>query len=131
MRLFLFLAVLAVACTAAMAQRAPGVSQAPGPQRPTVGLEGTRSDDAFPSRITGTIVAVNNARRLMMIERADKSRLTLAVDPKVRARADKDTPLAGRKDLSLSDYKSGQVVSVSYRAADNTAVEIRLKRPRS
>lgn len=136
MRLLLILAILAAGCGAALAQGPPAppvTSTTTGTQAmtPTVGLDMIRKDPAFPNHITGTILGISNSRRLMMIERADKSHLTLNVDPDVRAKADKGTFLAGRKDLSLSDYKPGYVVSIAYRAEDNTATEIRLKRPKN
>lgn len=136
MRILLVFAILAAACGAALAQGAPPppvTSTTTGSQAmmPTVGLDMIRKDPAVPSHITGTVLGINNSRRLMMIERADKSHLTLNVDPNVRAKADKGTFLAGRKDLSLSDYRPGYVVRIIYRAEDNTATEIRLKRPRS
>ena len=136
MRLLFVFAILAAACGAAVAQGAPPppvTSTTTGTQAmtPTVGLDMIRKDPAFPVHITGTVLGVSNSRRLLMIERADKSHLTLNVDPDVRARADKGTFLAGRKDLSLSDYKPGYVVSITYRAEDSTATEIRLKRPKN
>jgi hypothetical protein len=136
MRIPQMLMMLAAGCSLAVAQRVsnPSVrSQNDIPNARPSGsmLDGVRSDPSFPSRVTGTILAIDNARRLVMIERADKSRLTFLVDPKVRTRADKDTELAGRKNLSLGDYRRGQVVSITYRAEDSTALEIRLRRPRS
>lgn len=98
---------------------------------PKLGLDEVKKDPVLSSHITGTILGISDSRRLMMIERADKSHLTLNVDPKVRAKADKGTFLAGRKDLVLSDYKPGYVVSITYRAEDSTATEIRLKRPKN
>ena len=136
MRLLLILAILAAGCCAAFAQGPPAppvtsTTSGTNAMTPRLGLDMVRRDPAFPSQITGTILGVSNSRRLVMIERADKSHLTLNVDPNVRAKADKGTFLAGRKDLSLSDYKPGYVVNIRYRAEDNTATEIRLKRPKN
>lgn len=138
MRILLVFAILAAACSAALAQvqglpssQVRSTTTVSNTMPPTLGLDNVRSDPAFPSQVTGTVLGVSTSRRLVMIERVDKSRLTLNVDPKVRARADKGTALAGRRDLSLSDYKPGYVVSIAYRVQDNTAIEIRLKRPRS
>ena len=137
MRLLLVFAILAAACGAALAQRSSGAppvtstTSGSNAMTPRLGLDVVKKDPAFPSHITGTILGVSDSRRLVMIERADKSHLTLNVDPDLRAKADKGTFLAGRKDLSLSDYKPGYVVSITYRADDNTATEIRLKRPRN
>jgi hypothetical protein len=135
MKPIMILAVLVAVCGAALGQ---GARLAPPPQpstervpiRPVTERMGN-GDPVAPSNVTGTILAVDNNRRLMMIERADKTKMTLNVDPKVKAKAEKETALAGRKDLSLSDYKKGQLVSIRYRAEDSTAVEIKLKRPKT
>jgi hypothetical protein len=137
MRIVLVFAILAAACGAALAQRAvapPSVTSTTSGSNamtPRLGLDEVKKDPAFPSHITGTILGVSDSRRLVMIERADKSHLTLNVDPNVRTKADKGTFLAGRKDLSLSDYKPGYLVSITFRAEDSTATEIRLKRSRN
>jgi hypothetical protein len=136
MRLLLVFAILATACGAALGQGAPpptvtSTTSGTNAMTPRLGLDNVKKDPAISSHITGTILGVSDSRRLVMIERADKSHLTLNVDPKVRAKADKGTFLAGRKDLSLSDYKPGYVVNITYRAEDNTATAIRLKGPRN
>ena len=138
MRLLLIFVLLAVCCGLAVAQSNSGpppppvsVTNGSSPTTPPSLMERMGRDPAFPTRVTGTVLAIDRTRGLMMIELADKSQLTFVVDSRVRARADKDTALAGRKDLALSDYKPGQLVKVSYRVEDNKAVEIRLKRGKS
>ncbi len=136
MRLLLIFALLAACCAVAVGQKiaAPAAVTPPttgGPSIPPSLAERMGRDPAFPMRVTGTILAVDKTRGLLMIELADKSRPTFVVDSKFRARADKDTALAGRKDLSLSDYKPGQLVRVVYRAEDSRALEIRLKRSKA
>jgi predicted lipoprotein with Yx(FWY)xxD motif len=76
-------------------------------------------------------VAIDNNRRLVTIEMANKSRETFIVDKNVRAKADKDTSLAGRKNLTLLDYKTGQRVTASCSSEDGKITEIRLKRSRT
>lgn len=137
MRILLVFAILAAACGAALAQRSSGAppvtstTSGTNAVTPRLGLDEVKKDPVLSSHITGTILGVSDSRRLMMIERADKSHLTLNVDPNVRAKADKGTFLAGRKDLVLSDYKPGYVVNITYRTDDNTATEIRLKGPKN
>jgi hypothetical protein len=46
-------------------------------------------------------------------------------------RADKNTDLGGKADLSLADYKPGQTVKIIYRVSDNKTLEMRLRRPKS
>jgi hypothetical protein len=135
MRLLLTFALLAACCGVAVAQgtSAPASSSTAGSNimAPTVGIDAYSNNPTFSTRVTGTILAVDSERRLLMIERADKSRLTFVIDPKVRISADKDTALAGRKDLSLSDYKPGSLVRVNYYARDKRAIEIRLKKSKT
>ena len=135
MRLLLTFALLVACCGVAIAQAAgaPASSSTAGSNimAPTVGIDAYSNNPTFSTRVTGTILAVDSERRLLMIERADKSRLTFVIDPKVRISADKDTALAGRKDLSLSDYKPGSLVRVNYYAHDKRAIEIRLKKSKT
>lgn len=126
MRLLLICALLAVAGSAVAAQDrvTGGNAGTPDPMNEKMG----RDPAAYSKSVTGTIMAVDASRGIITIARADASQLTFALDPKARIKADKDTDLASKKDLSLSDYKRGQIVKVSYRLADNKAIEIRLKR---
>lgn len=90
-----------------------------------------KDPDVYSRSVTGTIVTLDSTRGSLVLEGAGKTQITFVVDSKVRVRADKDTALAGRKDLSLSDYTPGQFVRITYRVADNKALEVRLKRARS
>jgi hypothetical protein len=95
-------------------------------------LERMGRDPAFYSRsVTGAILKLDNNAGVLMIGKPDKSELAFVVDDKARLKADRETSLAGRKDLSLSDYRPGQTVKVVYRVADNKVLELRLKRPKN
>ena len=137
MKLLLICAIVVAACGVAVAQKSGGGApvvgvNTGGPVPPNGSNESMgRDPDVYSRSVTGRILKVDRARGLLMIEGAGKTQLTFSVDEKVRARADKDTPLAGRKDLSLTDYTPGQVVKVSYRVSDNKALEVRLKRVKS
>jgi hypothetical protein len=138
MKLLLICAIIAAAWGVAVAQKSGGGAPvvgvntgAPVATRNPMNESMNRDPDVYSRSVTGTILKVDSTRGLLMIESAGKTQLTFIVDEKVRARADKDTPLGGRKDLSLTDYTPGQVVKVSYRVADNKALEVRLKRTRS
>jgi hypothetical protein len=140
MRLLLICAIVVVAWGVAVAQVAKSGGGVPvvgvntgGPVTPPNPLfERMGKDPSVYSRsVTGTIVTLDSTRGSLVLEGADKTQLTFVVDSKVRVRADKDTAMAGRKDLSLSDYNPGQFVRVTYRVADNKALEVRLKRARS
>lgn len=127
MRLLLICVVVVAACGAASAQEIIG-----GPSMPDPIVGRTPGDPPVYSRsVTGTVLSVDGTRRYLTIERADRSRLTFAVDQKLRARADKGTVLAGRKGLALRDYQPGHIVKVSYRVEDKKIIEIRLKGPKT
>ncbi len=128
MKLLLICMVFAAACVVATAQeRVTG-----GPATPPNPLfERMGKDPATYSRsVTGKILTIDSAHRVLTIKGAGETQLTFIVDAKVQLKADKDTAMGGRKDLSLSDYSPGQVVKVSYRVADNRALAVRLKRSR-
>lgn len=142
MRLLLICVIIGAALGVAAAQGAPTKSSGvpapvaldPGenakPPSPLIERMG-KDPDAYSRSVTGTIVTIDGARRSLVLQGQGKTPLTFVVDSKVRVRADKDTALGGKKDLSLSDYSPGQFVRVTYRIEDSKALEIRLKRPRS
>ena len=132
MRLLLICAMLLATSAVAAAQAVVGRTTGGPVTPPNPLLERMGRDPGVYSRsVRGVILRLDSARGLLMIEGVGKTQLTFTFDAKVRVRADKDTPLGGRKDLSLTDYTPGQVVKVSYRVSDNKALEIRLKRARS
>jgi hypothetical protein len=137
MRLLLICVMLLAACGLAAAQ-GRGVEQVVehgfgGPNTsPDPLLERLGKDQAGYSRsVTGKIVTLDSASRSLVIEGAGKTQLTFVIDARVQLRADKDTAMGGKQDLSLTDYAPGQVVRVSYRISDKKALAIRLKRARS
>jgi hypothetical protein len=58
-------------------------------------------------------------------------RVEFLIQKDTRMRADKNTDLGGKADLSLADYKPGQTVKIIYRVSDNKTLEMRLRRPKS
>ena len=58
-------------------------------------------------------------------------RVEFLIQKDTRMRADKNTDLGGKPDLSLADYKPGQTVKIIYRVSDNKTLEMRLRRPKS
>jgi len=124
----MLLAACSVVAAQGVSERNTGAAVTP----PNPLFERMGKDPAVYSRsVTGRIVTLDTNSRLLVIEGADKTQLTFIVVEKVRLRAEKDTSMAGRKDLALSDYTPGQVVRVSYRVSDNKALEVRLKRART
>ena len=129
MRLLLICIVFAAACGAAMGQErvTGGPATTPDPLHERMG----RDPSVYSRSVTGKILTIDSAHGVLTIERADKAQLTFVVDAKVQLKADKDSAMGGKKDLSLSDYTAGQVVKISYRVSDNKALAVRLKRTRS
>ena len=128
MRTILISATLLLMCGATMAQASRTWG---GPTGPSDSLFERMGRDAsqYSGTVTGTLVTRPAAGEIFAIQRADKSQLNFRIDHTARVRADKDTTLAGKKDLSINDYRPGDLVKVKYRLADNRVLEIRLKRP--
>jgi hypothetical protein len=127
MRAILICTAVLLMCGAGMAQGERVWSGSHAPADPLT--ERLGKDTAPYSRsVTGTIVTPPSTGRTMAIMRADKSQLTFRIDAKPRTRADKGTPLATTRDISLHDYRPGDLVKVTYRVEDNRVLEIRLKR---
>ena len=127
MRTILISATLLLMCGATMAQGSRtwgGPSGSPDPLFERMG----RDSSQYSGTVTGTLVTRPAAGETFAIERADKSQLNFRIDHNARVRADKDTTLAGKKDLTLNDYHPGDLVRVTYRIKDNRVLEIRLKR---
>ena len=128
MRTILIAATLLLMCAATMAQGSRtwgGSSGTPDPLFEKMGKDPAR----YSESVTGTLLTTPAAGGTIAIQRADKSQLSFRIDNTARVRADKDTPLAGKKDLTINDYRPGDLVKVTYRLADNRVLEIRLKRP--
>ena len=52
---------------------------------------------------------------------------TFWLDEGTKFKADKGTDLAGRKSLSLEDFRAGQPVRLKYRPSDGKTLELRLR----
>jgi hypothetical protein len=127
MRKFLAAALLVMGFSAvASAQITESRSAPPQPNR--VDTTSIHSDGLdYSHSITGKVLRVNDADGSIVIEKSNGGSVAYFVDQKTRKRADKKTELAGKRDISLVDYKPGQVVRITYRIADNKALEVRLK----
>jgi len=127
MRTILISTILLLMCGATMAQGSRTWGGPSGPPDPSFERMG-RDASQYSGTVTGTLVTRPAAGETFTIQRANKSQLNFRIDQTARVRADKDTTLAGKKDLSLNDYHPGDLVKVIYRIKDNRVLEIRLKR---
>ena len=78
--------------------------------------------------ITGRIVQVFAPDNALTVVDKNGKRLRLVLNNKTRLRADKQTELADRKQLSLTDFKPGHTVKITYFAQGGGVTEVRLRR---
>jgi hypothetical protein len=81
----------------------------------------------YSRAIIGKVVSVDTENNEIVVDQPKVGAIRFALSKNTRIKADKNTGLADRRDISLADYKPGQIVKVTYRLADNKVLEIRLK----
>lgn len=86
-----------------------------------------RDSQPYSRSMTGKVLKVSADENLIIIDSPKVGAIRFALNKDVRTRADKNTDLADRRDISLADYQPGQIVKVTYRLSDNKVLEIRLK----
>jgi hypothetical protein len=86
-----------------------------------------RDAQPYSRSMTGKVLKVSATDNLIIIDSPKTRTVEFALNKDVRTRADKNTDLADRKDISLADYKPGRLVKVTYRLSDYKVLEIRLK----
>lgn len=86
-----------------------------------------RDSQPYSRSMTGKVLKVSTVENVIVIDAPKAGAVKFALNKDVRTRADKNTDLADRKDISLTDYKPGQLVKVTYRLSDYKVLEIRLK----
>lgn len=109
--------------TAALAQGSGAGGRQPSP---TSGVPREESAFTVTRTVKGTIADLNLEERRLVVEDKKGNRHSLKVSDETRYKADKKTELAEKKDLALRDFQTGQLVRVTYRSEDETAVEVRL-----
>jgi hypothetical protein len=101
----------------------PGVHQTLGSRDPE--MERSRT-------IKGKIERLRAGDDALVIRDEKTGKLfDFSLDPKTKIRADKGTDLAGRKNLSLVDFREGQAVRLKYRPSDGKPLELRLRAVKS
>ncbi|MDQ2856097.1 MAG: hypothetical protein M3R68_07190, partial [Acidobacteriota bacterium] len=86
-----------------------------------------RDAQPYSRSMTGKVLKVSAEENLLIIDSPKIGAIKFALNKNVRTKADKNTELSDRRDISLADYKPGQIVKVTYRLSDNKVLEIRLK----
>jgi hypothetical protein len=77
--------------------------------------------------LEGKIAEIKAEQHLVVIEDKNGKRFEVKLNDKTKFKADKKTEFAGKKNLLLSDFETGQPVRVTYLASNNMAVELRLR----
>jgi hypothetical protein len=90
----------------------------PGPDRDSL---------PYSRSMTGKLLRVSADENVIVIDAPKAGPVKFALNKDIRTRADKNTDLANHRDISLADYKPGQIVKLTYRLADYKLLEIRLK----
>lgn len=118
--------ILAVV-VAVMVMPAVALAQGSGSTKPA-GPKAERGHSVTRS-IVARVADVDRQLGLLVVEDSGGNRHEFTVDANTRYRADRGTTLAGRTDLGLADFSSGQTVKVLFRASTGVAVEVRLRQP--
>lgn len=124
----LFILLLA---SAAHAQRVTSTSPV-NPPNSTGAYSMPSNDDAIRRNQTrsfvGQIAAIRVSDNSLAIKDAKSGKqIEFSLDAGTKLSADKQSELAGRKNLTLADFKPGQVVRLTYRVRDAKPVELRLR----
>ena len=85
------------------------------------------SSFAVTRSVTGKVEKIAKDGFVLLDAKSGES-FAVKVNEKTKYKADKKTELSGKKNLSLSDFRTGQTVRIRYRETDGTVTEVRLKR---
>ena len=90
------------------------------------------SEPSFSTHsITGRIFQVFEPDHALTVVAKDGKRVRIVLNNKTRLRADKQTELADRKMISLTDFKPGHTVKITYFVQSGAVTEVRLRRAKS
>jgi hypothetical protein len=125
MRKVLLGCVLFITTAAAALAQGPLVSKLP---QPTPDRASPDDVQPYSRTMTGKVSEVSDGGKAIVVRWSDGTRSKYFVSDRTRLRADKETTLAGRKDLTLADYQPGQTVTLTLRNSDRQLLEVRLRR---
>ncbi len=101
--------------------------------RPT-GSGGTGGYGSSPFAVTrsvkGTIAKIQAEKGVVVVQGKKGKWYVLKVGEKTEFKVGKKTAMAGKKQLSLTDFEPGQPVKITYLAADMTITQFQLRRAR-
>ena len=102
-----------------------------GGSRPT--HDTMSSGDTYVSTrsLMGEVREVNREEGYIVVADPKRGEAKFFVGHKTRFRADKDTPLGDKKELTLEDFEKGQTVKVTFWPQNFNVTEVRVRRPKS
>ena len=140
-RLLLAFALVAMPLTAAAQVRTTSIPAAPTIARPPRGstthppahttMDGTSDTYVTTRSVSGEVSEVNYYEGYIVVADPKRGFGKFYVGKKTRLRADKETPLADKKKLTLEDFQRGQTVKVTFWPDSFRATEVRVRRPRN
>ena len=91
------------------------------------------SGDTYVSTrsLMGEVREVNADKGYIVVVDPKRGTAKFYVGNKTRLRADKDSPLGGKKELTLEDFQKGQIVKVTFWPQNFNATEVRVRQPKS
>jgi hypothetical protein len=132
MKYLLLLSLFLLLPSVAQAQKVAPDGMTNNPPQTPVDTEALNSEPLSNTHsITGQIVQVFEPDNALTIVDRNGKRFHLVLNNKTRLRADKQTELADRKQLSLTDFKPGHTVKITYFAQGGGVTEVRLRRTKS
>jgi hypothetical protein len=81
--------------------------------------------------LMGEVREVNLEEGYIVVEDPKRGTAKFLVGNKTRFKADKDSPLGGKKNLTLEDFQKGQTVKVTFWPQNFNATEVRVRQPKS
>ncbi|MCA1631824.1 MAG: hypothetical protein LC785_17595 [Acidobacteria bacterium] len=86
---------------------------------------------ASETTLDGRVVAVHaSENRLIVEQEKSRKRFNIPLNPKTKLKADKETGLAAKEKIVITDFKPGQRVKIIYTLGP-TVVEVRLRRQKN
>lgn len=76
--------------------------------------------------IKGKVTKIDAHKRFIIVEDKKGKKHEFKLGKKLKLKAGKRTEFAGKKDIMLDDFETGQFVKVTYLASNNTATELRM-----
>lgn len=102
-----------------------------GGTRPTHDTMSGRDTFITTRSLMGQVREVNLEEGYIVVADPKRGAATFFVGHKTRYRADKDSPLGDKKNLTLEDFEKGQTVKVTFWPQNFNATEVRVRQPKN